>query len=181
MWPSFRRRLVFLRTNASNVCQPLSRRTSGPTSTAVCSNDTANVCYKRIPLSSQLSLISTATTSSAPIFTHTTSSNSISNHNSTPATALSLSSNLNQTHHDVQSTANNTHLIIPTNSHDNQSNSTNTSTVDPSNNSSPLPPQNRSFKINPLNITHPSQYLELLPSIENTYIFDKKLNKVNIL
>lgn len=129
--------------------------------------------------SSQLSLISAATSSSssssAPIFTHTTSTNSISNQTST---SLSLSSNLNQTHHDVQSTANNSHLTIPTNSHDNQSNPTNTSTANPS---SPLPPQNTPFKINPLNITHPSQYLELLPSIENTYIFDKKLNKVNIL
>lgn len=62
-----------------------------------------------------------------------------------------------------------------TNTSHNEINTANITHMNPS----PLVHQNISFNYSH-EITHSSQYLELLPSIENSYIFDKKFNKVNV-
>lgn len=134
-----------------------------------------------------MSLVPSTTTSNAPVLTLTTAANPLPNPTSIQipsstsvtttvqpsailtATAPTNSNQLSNSNMNSNSVINTT-FLPPT--------SINKSLANPT---APMPSQSIPYKINPLEITHPSQYLELLPSVENTYIFDKKLNKVNIL
>lgn len=133
--------------------------------------------------SNPMSLLPSTTTSNPPVLTLTTAANPLPN-----PTSIQLPSS-------TSVTTNQPSAILTSTAPSNSSSTTinnnpiiNTTFLPPTsiskplaNPTAPIPSQSIPYKINPLEISHPSQYLELLPSVENTYIFDKKLNKVNIL